>query len=133
MGFISSVYNMDIDERSNFLSMLDEDQNELYWGQIQVHHDHSENLLNKLGVNYYLFYKILYQIWIHEDISAFEIGLVTRCKVVGMKSIMKRKYGVELIVGDSQFMASQINQLKLLISTKRKEENTKFILKQFFK
>lgn len=53
--------------------------------------------------------------------------------MVGLKSIVKRKFGVQLLICKPELITDQLNQLRLVESSKRKEENTKFIMKRFLK
>lgn len=94
-----------------------------------IHPNHPSKSFEFLGSNYYVFYKILYQIWIQEPVCLKDIEILTRCKVVGLKSIVKRKFGVQLLICNPELITDQLNKLRLVESSKRKEENTKFIMK----
>lgn len=82
---------------------------------------------------FYHFFKILEYVWKHKDIKQNNILLLSPCKVFILRSLILRKFEIQLDLKNSTKIKKQINQLKFINSKKRDEENLKFLLKKFFK
>ena len=82
---------------------------------------------------FYHFFKLLEYIWKHKELKKNDLYLLAPCKTFILRSLILRKFEVELDLRNSSRIKDQINDLKFIQSKKRVEENLKFLLKKFFK
>lgn len=133
MEEVKKFYNTEVTKRNCKLARIEarldnEDNKKKY-----LHKDHNSSLFYQLGANNYVFYKILFQIWSNEEVIKQDIEFLSKCKLFGLRSIIKRKFGQDLVFGTSEMMTKHLNLLRKEKSLKRVEENTKFVMKKFLK
>lgn len=105
MDEVSKFYSIDQAKRQCYREREERRENNEETMKKYLHPKHSQALFKSLGANYYVFYKILSMLWNEENIDPQDLQFITKCKLLGIRSIVKRKFNVELIFGPPDVIA----------------------------
>ncbi len=100
---------------------------------IGIYPGHDRKYIEILGNNEYIMFFLLEQIWKNDHIRKKTLKLITPCSIMFFRSVIKRKYNIEIDYRNLSILKKCFNQLKDFPSKKRIEEYIKFLLKRYIK
>lgn len=103
------------------------------FGNVDLDKSHKPIFLDDLGSAYYTFFKIIDFVWKQKKVLKKWLKNLSPCKIFILRCLVIRKFGQEIDFRNVKKMKEHLNSLKLQKSSKRNEENLKFLLKKVFK
>lgn len=64
MGEVAKFYSLSVELREDYLLQYEGTEGVEYMIKLYIHPKHPTKTFENLGSNYYVFYKVLYQIWL---------------------------------------------------------------------